>query len=84
MLSSWWLLGRRYGTRVLIIDGFGLATVTDVGYRHQPGEVTRSQQKVLHLIVGPIELHCNRYGLVVATSGRRGSISWFDHELGHA
>ena len=64
---------------MLFIDGFGLATVTNVCYRYQPGEVTRSQQEVLHLVVGPIELHCNRYDTIVATTGRHCRIPGFDN-----
>src|SRR5215210_5025081 len=35
-------LGRLDGTRVLGVEQ-GIATVSDVGHAHQPGEVTRSQ-----------------------------------------
>src|SRR5215210_830680 len=77
------LLGRLDGARVLFVDELD-ATITDVGHRHEPREVTHSQQEVLHFIVGPIELHCNRDNLVVATTGRRGRVSWLYQELGHA
>src|SRR3712207_8167711 len=52
-----------------------LPSVTPPCHRHEPREVTHSQQEVLHFIVGPIELHCNRDSLVVATTGRRDRVS---------
>src|SRR3712207_2515444 len=61
-----------------------LPSVTPPCNRHEPREVTHSQQEVLHFIVGPIELHCNRDNLVVATTGRRGRVSGLYQELGHA
>src|SRR5215217_5167789 len=68
--------------RVVFTDD-RVAAVCNVGYRHQPGEVTRSHQEVLHLIVCPIELHCNGYDLVVATTGRGDRRFRVDRELGH-
>src|SRR5215210_860553 len=76
-------LGRLDGARVLFVDELD-ATITDVGYRHESREVTHSQQEVLHFIVGPIELHCNRDNLVVATTSRRGRVSRLYQELRHA